>query len=200
MKKRIGILGGTFDPIHNGHILLAKNTYNQFALDEVLIMPSSNPPHKKDSTVLDSHHRCKMIQLAIKNEPGLTFSDIEIRRKGYTYTADTLTELIDVYGIIYFIIGADSLFQIEKWYHPEITMKLATLVVANRDHKQSSEINDQIDHLKRRYGAHIEILNEFESPYSSSQIRANVSKGISIKDMVPDAVEEYIINNRLYLD
>lgn len=200
MKKKIGILGGTFNPIHNGHILLAKNTCAQFNLDEILVIPSANPPHKREQPVLDISHRCEMVKLAIQNEPDLIFSDIEARRVGYSYTADTLTELKDVYDRIYFIVGADSLFLIDKWYHPEITMRIATLVVANRNHYQDSEIADQIRYLTDKYGAKIEILNAFDSPVSSSQIRANVSKGISIEGLVPKAVEEYITKNKLYLD
>lgn len=200
MKKNIGIMGGTFNPIHNGHILLAKNTCTQFNLDQILVMPSGNPPHKIGQDILDVEHRCEMVKLAIQNEPKLLFSDIETERTGYSYTADTLMQIKDIYNKIYFIIGADSLFSIEKWYHPEITMELATLVVANRDDHLSSEFNNQIKYLEDKYITHIEILPNFDSPISSSQIRSNVLNGISISDMVPKLVEDYITIHKLYLD
>lgn len=199
MKKNIGIMGGTFNPIHNGHILLALNTCDQFSLDEILVMPSGNPPHKKGQDILDINHRCNMVKLAIQNEPRLIFSDIEIKRSGYTYTADTLTQIKDIYDRIYFIIGADSLFSIEKWYHPEITMNLAILVVANRDEHPSSQFINQIKYLENKYNTHIETLPNFDCPISSSQIRSNIYNGISISNMVPKLVEDYIIQQNLYL-
>lgn len=198
MKKNVGILGGTFNPIHNGHIQLARKTLEQFELSEILIIPSANPPHKKDLNILDSFHRSEMIKLAIRNEDGMTFSDIEINRPGMTYTADTLTELSSKYSRIYFIIGADTLFLIEQWYHPEITMKLATLVVAGRDSMTDAEIEDRIDYLHKKYGADIKVLKNFDSPLSSSEIRNNIANGLSIKGMVPEAVEDYIYKNGLY--
>ena len=200
MKRNIGIMGGTFNPIHNGHLLLAKNTCVKFNLDQILVMPSRCPPHKKGQDILDVNHRCEMVKLAIENEPKLIFSDIEIKRDGYTYTADTLTEIKDLYNEINFIIGEDSLFNIQIWYHPEIMMKLATLVVAKRDDHQNNEFYDQIKYLEDKYNAHIKVLSNFDSPISSSQIRSNVLNGVSIKDMVPTSVEDYIINNKLYLD
>jgi len=200
MKRNIGIMGGTFNPIHNGHLLLAKNTCVKFNLDQILVMPSGHPPHKKGQDILDVEHRCQMVKLAIENEPKLIFSDIEIRRNGYTYTADTLTEIKDIYNQIYFIIGEDSLFNIPTWYHPEIIIKLATLVVAKRDDHLNNAFNNQIKSLEDKYNAHIEILSNFDSPISSSQIRLNIFNGVSIKEMVPTSVEDYIIDNKLYLD
>ena len=200
MKSNIGIMGGTFNPIHNGHLLLAKNTCVKFNLDEILVMPSGCPPHKKGQDILDIHHRCQMVDLAIENEPKLIFSDIEIKREGYSYTADTLTDIKDIYNKIHFIIGEDSLFNIQSWYQPEIIMQLATLVVAKRDDHLDGNFYDQIRYLEDTYNADIEVLPNFDCPISSSQIRLNVFKGISIKDMVPKAVEDYILSNKLYLD
>jgi len=200
MKRNIGIMGGTFNPIHNGHLLLAKNTCTKFNLDQILVMPSGCPPHKQGQDILAIHHRCQMVKLAVENEPNLIFSDIEIKRKGYSYTADTLTDIKDIYNKIYFIIGEDSLFNIQTWYHPEITMQLATLVVAKRDDHLDGKFYDQIKYLEDTYHVGIEVLSNFDCPISSSQIRSNVFNGISIKEMVPKSVEDYISNNKLYLD
>lgn len=197
MKKDIGIMGGTFDPIHNGHLSLARETLAQFNLDEILVMPSGNPPHKMGQQILDGIHRAEMVKLAIENEPKFTYSDYELTRTGYSYTADTLKELSNNYQNIYFIIGADSLFYIEKWYQPEIIFQLCTLVVANRNH-DINEFNQKISELQTNSGAKIEVINNFDCPFSSSEIRNNVSKGISIKGMVPENVEKYILKHHLY--
>ncbi len=198
MKKRIGIMGGTFNPIHNGHVQMAIQTYQQFQLDEVLVMPSGDPPHKRSQVVLDAGKRSDMVKLAIKGHPGLVFSDLEITRSGYSYTAETLQELKDLYEEIYFIIGADSLFSIEKWYHPEIIMKLCTLVVANRDRHPDAEFEKFIHYLTDKYQADIRILHVPDMPVSSSQIRENVVNGQSISDLVSPAVAAYIEANSLY--
>ena len=116
----IGIMGGTFDPIHNGHLLLGKQAYEEYKLDQIWFMPSGTPPHKKDHKVTDVKDRVAMVQLAIKKFPFFYCSDFEIQRPGNTYTAQTLQLLHQEYPKhrFYFIVGADSLYQIEKWYHP----------------------------------------------------------------------------------
>ena len=130
--RRIGIMGGTFDPIHNGHLAVGRQAYREYQLDEVWFMPSGHPPHKKDHAVTDAADRCAMTRLAIRNDPYFRFSDFEVRREGNTYTAQTLTLLRRQYPDVrfYFIIGADSLFEIESWYMPEKIMEQAVILVA----------------------------------------------------------------------
>ena len=121
---RIGIMGGTFDPIHNGHLQLGRQAREEYHLEQVWFMPSGQPPHKKDHAVTDAWTRLEMVRLAIAGQKGFSLSDFEIRRPGNTYTAQTLKLLSEAYpeNLFYFIIGADSLYDIEKWYRPDLVV------------------------------------------------------------------------------
>ena len=200
-KKKVGILGGTFDPIHIAHLILAENAWQQFQLDTVLIMPSGEPPHKADRLITSAEHRVRMLQLAIDDNKHFKLSTIEVEREGKTYTAETLTMLCENNPDCeyYFIIGADSLFQLEKWYHPEVIMRHAILLAAVRDDMQAPEVEAQMEHLKKKYHAQIYLLHTPDMSLSSSTIRERISKGESIKYMVPKDVEKYIYQNKLYL-
>lgn len=199
-KKKVGILGGTFDPIHIAHLILAENAWQQFELDTVLIMPSGDPPHKADKDVTPANHRTRMLQLAIDDNKHFKLSTVEIERAGKTYTAETLIELCkhNPDCEYYFIIGADSLFQIENWYHPEIIMSHAVLLAAVREQMDAAEVEEKIAQLKERYQADIRLLHTPNLSLSSSMIRKRVAEGASIKYMVPKDVEKYIYQNKLY--
>ena len=135
--KKIGIMGGTFDPIHSGHLMLGKQAYEEYDLDCVWYMPSRQPPHKKDHGITPAALRLEMVNLAVERTPFFSCSDFELRRKdGNTYTADTLRLLKEEYPDteFYFIVGADSIFDIEKWYHPELVMKLADFYKTSTDY------------------------------------------------------------------
>lgn len=200
-KKKVGILGGTFDPVHIAHLILAENAWQQFKLDTVLIMPSGEPPHKADRQISSAEHRVRMLQLAIDDNKHFKLSTIELEREGKTYTAETLAGLCEHNPDCeyYFIIGADSLLQIEKWYHPEIIMSHAILLTAVRDGLQTPEVEEQMMHLREQYHAQIYLLHTPDMSLSSSNIRERISKGESIKYMVPKDVEKYIYQNKLYL-
>lgn len=131
---RIGIMGGTFDPIHNVHLMLGIQAYREYHLDSVWYMPSKCPPHKSDHVVTSTKDRCEMVRQAVHPYPFMVFSDFELLREGNTYTADTLRLLHESYPEheFFFIIGADSLFNIEKWYHPEQVLTQAVFLVAGR--------------------------------------------------------------------
>lgn len=198
---RIGILGGTFDPIHNGHLWLGKKAYEQFGLDWIWFMPSGNPPHKKDREITAREMRRDMIKLAIRETPYFMCSDFELEREGNTYTAQTLTLLHKEYDShqFYFIIGADSLYQIEQWFHPEQVMSQATLLVAGRVYKREHRtLNEQITYLTDRYGANIYPIRFSEIDISSEQIRSAVEEGRSIGEYVPQTVGKYIMDHGLY--
>lgn len=197
----IGIMGGTFDPIHNGHLLLGRQAYMEYGLEQIWFMPSGNPPHKKDHVVTAVGDRLAMVRLALESYPYFVCSDFEIRRKGNTYTADTLKLLHETYPEhqFYFIIGADSLYQIEKWYHPDDVMKQAILLVANREYEQvSCSMEAQITYLKTRYGADIRPLHCEEIDISSKEVREWCAKGKSLHKYIPSKVEEYIRIHGLY--
>lgn len=202
MKNRIGILGGTFNPVHNGHLMLALSAYEQYNLNMVWVMVSPTPPHKSNSDILDISRRIDMVKLAICDySDRLMFSDYELKREGYIYTADTLTLLNNEYpdNEFYFIMGGDSLRDIEKWYKPQVVMEKAVILAAVRNDMNISAIVEQISYLENKYGADIRLLKTENIPISSTAIRNNIKNNIFITGMVPQNVEEYIKNNNLYI-
>ena len=198
---RIGIMGGTFDPIHNGHLQLGRQAKEEYALDQVWFMPSGQPPHKKDHKITDAKIRLEMVRLALEGQDVLMLSDFELRRPGNTYTAQTLSLLREEYpeDQFYFIIGADSLYDIEKWYHPEAVMAQAVLLVASRDwDKKHPTLEGQISHLSEKYGAKINILHCSKVHVSSEEIRRMVSQGKPLEGLLPERVVEYVKQHHLY--
>lgn len=199
----IGILGGTFDPIHNGHLLLGKQAYKEYHLQEIWFMPSGQPPHKKDHPVTAAEYRCEMVRLAIAGYPYFRLSEFEVNRSGNSYTAQTLMLLQEEYPEhrFFFIIGADSLYEIEHWYHPEDVMRQVTLLVANREYDQGTgSIDEQIRHLVNKYQARIHLLHCEEVDISSHELRDMAVRGKHLFKNVPGNVEDYIISHKLYQD
>lgn len=199
--KRIGIMGGTFDPVHNGHLLLGKQAYEEYELDEIWYMPSRQPPHKKDHLVTEAEDRLNMLYLALEDIPYCTVSEFEMGREGNTYTAQTMELLKKEFPDtkFFFIIGADSLFQLETWYHPEKVMELASLLVSGRECEESQvTMEQQIVHLKERFGASIQVLHNMEVDIASAEIRKRVAEGKSIIKDVPETVARYIETHGLY--
>ncbi len=199
MGKKIGIMGGTFNPIHNGHLLLAEAAWETFGLDGIIFMPSGNPYMKNASSILPGSERVHMIRLAIEGNPHFSLSDMEIRRKGPTYTCDTLKELKgqnpnDQY---YFIMGADSLLSLDSWKNPGLILQSCTVIVSARS-GTDGELRNAAQRLILRYGADIRILPERFIDISSSQIRRLAGEGSSIRYMVPEKVFAYITTKGLY--
>ena len=197
-RKKIGIMGGTFDPIHMGHLILGEQSYEQFQLDKVLFMPSGNPPHKRDRAGRASdNQRVDMVRLAIEDNPHFELSLAEMHETGYTYTYRTLEELKEYNPDTdyYFIIGADSLFAFDEWMEPERICRACTLVVAVRDHASYAELNREIQRLSARYNGNFALLDTMNIDVSSHQIRQWISKEKSLKYYVPDKVISYMIEN-----
>ncbi|MDO4328193.1 MAG: nicotinate-nucleotide adenylyltransferase [Lachnospiraceae bacterium] len=198
---KIGIMGGTFDPIHNGHLMLGRQALEEYQLDQIWFMPSGQPPHKKDHPVTDADIRCEMVKLALLGQSGFVFSDFEIRRPGNTYTAQTLALLHQEYPQheFYFIVGADSLYEIERWYEPERIMSQTVILAAGREYEGiHRSLKGQMNYLKEKYGAQIEYLHCREMDISSEEIRSLTAEGQSVKDLVPEAVFVYMEKNHLY--
>ncbi|MBQ2745882.1 MAG: nicotinate (nicotinamide) nucleotide adenylyltransferase [Lachnospiraceae bacterium] len=193
-KRKIGILGGTFNPIHIAHIQLAKAAYEQYDLEKVLIMVSPNPPHKAGKVIADVVHRNAMVKLAIKPYEYMKFSDFEQMREGFIYTAETLTLLNEKYpdNHYYFIVGGDSLDAIDKWYHPEIVLAKCTLLAAGRDDIYDDVLSARIKELNTRYNADIRMVKMPKHDISSTEVRAG-----ELED-VPLEVAQYIRDNDLY--
>lgn len=201
MAKQVGILGGTFDPIHYAHLILAEHAWEQFHLDTVLLMPNAEPPHKENKEITPAFHRSRMVQLAIEDNSHLKLSDFELEREGPTYTADTISLLCREHPECeyYFILGADSLFYIDKWYHPEQILENVTIIAAVRGDAQRKDLQKQIAVLNERCpSSHIEILDTPHIEISSTMIRENIRQGKTIKYYVPKDVEKYIYQQKLY--
>ena len=200
VQKRIGIMGGTFDPIHLGHLILAEQAMTQFDLDQVLFMPSSQPPHKSDRKVLDARHRQAMVLLAIRDNDRFSYSDLELCRTGYTYTSDTLRELNSLYpdSTIYFIMGADSLFAVDSWHEPQEIFNRAVILAANRMDLPGEQLQSQIQYLKERFHGSVGLIQMPDIAISSRDIRKKCSEGRPIRYYVPKAVWDYIEEHGLY--
>lgn len=198
--RKVGIMGGTFNPIHNGHLMLAKEALKQFSLDEVLFMPSGTSYMKADQKVESGHTRAEMTALAIQDNPHFTLSTMEIERAGNTYTYQTLERLKKEHPDTeyYFIVGADSLFHMAKWASPERIFANCCILVAIRDDRTIEEMEEQIDLISQRYNARILFMKTMRMDISSTDIRRKVAAGESIEDDVPESVRVYIGKRGLY--
>lgn len=199
--RREGIMGGTFNPIHYGHLFLAENALEQLALDKVLFMPSKNPPHKAKPDEVTDQQRVDMIALAIADNPKFELSTIEMEREGTTYTVDTLSLLTKEHTDTeyYFIIGADSLFQLTSWKNPQEISSLCTIVAANRDGVEEEKLIGQVEYLKGIYHANIILITMPTIQISSEVIRERIASNRSVRYWLPDTVMEYIMRNDLYV-
>ncbi|MCQ2496701.1 MAG: nicotinate-nucleotide adenylyltransferase [Lachnospiraceae bacterium] len=207
---KIGIMGGTFNPIHVSHVMLGAQAKNLFGLDKVLFMPSKNPPHKDGSGLISDLDRANMVKLAIEGNEGLEFSDFEYKREGLTYTSDTLDLLTRENPDVkyYFIIGGDSIAYFDKWHLPaEILSKSALLVTQRADmsreetFSQIKRIRDLFSYTNEDGSLYIPEIHYLTAPamdLSSSAIRCAVACGIPISGMVSKNVEEYILSHSLY--
>ncbi|NLP14826.1 MAG: nicotinate-nucleotide adenylyltransferase [Clostridium sp.] len=202
-EKRVGILGGTFDPIHIGHLIMAEHIREEFKLNKVIFIPSGNPPHKKLQTVTDAEHRYNMVSEALKGNPYFEESRIEINRKGYTYTIDTLNDLKQQNKDnihMFYIIGADVLFDLLTWKDYEKVFKTCEFISALRPGKDRDGFRERIKYLERKFSAKIHEAYISLIEVSSTMIRERVKENKSIRYLVPEAVEDYIKTNRLYLE
>lgn len=205
---KVGIMGGTFNPIHLGHIKLAQTAYEQLKLDTVWFMPSKTPPHKDSKDIVPQEDRVAMINLAIKDFNHFQFSDIELTRDGTTYTSYTMEYLHSLanndknyYNDYYFIIGADSLYNIETWNRPEVLFQLTSFAVACRDDVDINSLTYQCNYLKNKYKANIFIINMDKIDISSSYIRHHYrTKGLDYdySNYIHPDVHTYILKNELY--
>ncbi len=201
-KRKIGIMGGTFNPIHYGHLLLAETAYYQFDLDEILIMPTKNTYYKNMSSLENEQHRVNMVSLAIEDNEHFVLSKEEINREGTTYTVETLENLTaqNPNCQYFFIMGADSLYHIESWREPEKILAMATIVVAGREsYGTGSSLFSQIEYLENKFDAKIKPLHSPVMEISSNDIRRRVREGESIRYLLPQKVADYIREQGLYL-
>lgn len=200
-NKRIGIMGGTFDPVHIGHLILGEKAYEQLALDKVVFMPSGNPPHKKNRKGrATDEQRVEMVRRAILSNPHFELSLMEMHENGYTYTYHTLERLKEQNPDTdyYFIIGADSLYNFETWMEPARICQSCTLVVAVRDHTTVEEMQAEMNRLSTKYNGNFLMLNTLNIDISSETIRAWIRARKSVRYYLPDEVISFISENNIY--
>ncbi len=199
-KKRLGILGGTFDPIHTGHICLAQAVHKYLQLEKVVFIPAYIAPHKVGMDCASAVDRYNMTALAVEKYPYFTVSDLEIKRCGISYTIDTIMEMQQLYPeyVLYFIIGADSVPLLYTWRRIEQLLQMITFVAAGRP-----GYGHVIEKACRQLGTaakdKIILLDTPEYAVSSTDIRRRVKKGESLESLVPASVEKYIYGHGLYL-
>lgn len=193
-------MGGTFNPIHIGHLILAEQAYEQYKLDCVLFMPSKKPPHKPNQELESDIHRKKMVELSIQDNSHFILSTLELERDSTTYTVDTMRELKknNPNTEYYFIIGGDSLFQLETWREPAEIMKHTRILAASRYHIPNQEIQNQIDYLKKTYQGWISLLEIPTIDISSKMLRHSLQIGKSVTYYMKESVIEYIRKHNLY--
>lgn len=191
MQKRVGILGGTFNPIHNGHLLIAEQAREQANLDEVWFMPAHIPPHKAAGNLISATHRLQMVQLAISDHPAFHSLDIELKREGRSYTVDTMEELTSRYSSysFFFIVGGDMLEILPKWYRFEDLIKLVHFIGFSRPGTNYDE------KLLQPYVTFVDVP---KWDISSTDIREKANQSRSLRYLVPPVVECYIKEHKLY--
>ena len=198
---KIGIMGGTFDPIHSGHLMLGRFARDLFTLDEIWFMPNGTPPHKSNESIESrTKHRVEMVKRAISNEKDFVLQLYEVENHEVNYSYLTMEHFREVYPEheFYFIIGADSLFNIEKWKCPERLLKTCVILAAYRDGKNKKEMDGQIAYLNEKYEADIRLLSTPNVDISSSEIREKLKSYEDVSDVMPACVYEYILQNQLY--
>jgi len=197
---KIGVLGGTFDPIHQGHLVIAEEVVTRLNLAEILFVPAGQPWLKMDYPVSAAEHRVQMVRLAIAGKPGFKLSTMEIERAGPTYTVDTIAQLQAQLGAgaeLFFILGWDNLNELPQWREPARLVKLCHLVAVPRPNYPLPGLNSLEAVIPGLTSSTI-ILDTPEIDISASEIRQQVAQGLSISHLVPEQVDKYIREHRLY--
>jgi nicotinate-nucleotide adenylyltransferase len=192
-KRRLGVLGGTFDPIHSGHLILAEQLKEELRLEKVIFIPSANPPHKENHSISSAKDRLQMVRIAIQDNPDFSISDLELKRKGKSYTIDTLTQLQRLCrgSELFFLLGSDVIDEFPTWKEPDTIFQKVKVVIALRP--GFDRINPENRFVKKSLMVPISGLN-----ISSTQIRKRVRTGKSIRYLVPPGVEQFIRSKKLY--
>lgn len=199
VMQKIAVFGGTFNPVHNGHLHLADNFYKIINADKLLFIPTYVPPHKAPLELASSKDRLEMCRIAAEGTP-FDVSDIEIKRGGESYTSDTLKSLKKIYGnnsSFYLILGEDMFITLEKWHEPEIIYSLATLCAAPRSKMGYDNLMHYAVKLRGK-GADVLIADIEYLPISSTQVRLAAKKDKNLSEYVPKGVADYISKKHLY--
>lgn len=202
MMKKIGILGGTYNPIHIGHLLLAEAAMNDAGLEQVWFIPAGKSYMKQEAAVLPAMERYHMVQLAVQGNPRLRCLDAEVCREGNTYSYETMEQLRESYPDVEFsfLLGADCLFTIENWKCPERIFASCSILAAVREGADITAMEQKQAELVKRFGAQITLLPFRHMEISSTEIRQMIMAGKSIRYLVPELVNGYITDRGFYKD
>ncbi len=202
MNKKIGIMGGTFDPPHIGHLTMAEFVRKSLNLSEIWFIPTGKIPHKSTKETASAFHRLNMVKLAVEGNDNFFVNDTEVVRDSFSYTFETLEELKGKYPDIEFtfIVGADSLDYMEKWKEPQRIFRCCKIAAVNRPGISNDKIAEKKKMLGNAYNGVIEIINMPPVDVSSTQIRKMIREGKSVTQFVPEKVIEYIKHNNIYKD
>ena len=197
----IGVLGGTFDPIHVGHLLVAEEARARLDLTETLFVPAGQPWLKLNNVISPAEHRVEMVRLAIAARPYFKLSTMEIERAGPTYTVDTIAELRAQLGAgdeLFFILGWDNLNQLPQWHEPSRLVKMCRLVAVPRVDSPTPDL-DSLEAAIPGLSGKVILLDAPRIDINASEIRRRVARGLSIAQLVPEPVERYIKQHKLYV-
>lgn len=200
-NRKVGIMGGTFDPIHLGHLVVANEALNMYKLDEIIFIPAGNPPHKT-GIIASSMDRYLMTVMATLSNEKFSVSDIEIKKLDKSYTLNTLNILMNLYEHteFYFITGTDAIIDLPNWHEPEKLLNLCKFIAVSRPGISKEVVESRIMEIKNKYKGDIELLQVPMLQISSTEIRNRFKRGISAKYMLSESVEHYIIKHKLYLE
>lgn len=198
--KRIGVLGGTFDPVHLGHKALGEAAIKEARLDKLIIMPAKVQPFKRDKRTADEHHRKAMAELAFSGNQSVEVSDYEINNSIISYTYDTFRYLKEAYpqDKLYFIMGTDSFLQLQSWYKGTYLLEHCALLVSVRPGYKQEELEKKILEYKQKYNTEVIKIHTEMPDVSSTEVRARISCGTQVSDLISEEVERYIKANGLY--
>ncbi len=199
--ERIGVFGGSFDPVHMGHLTIAQDAVEQLELDRLIFIPAAIPPHKQEKALAEGRHRFEMIQLATESNLSFEVSDMELLRGGVSYTFDTMAQVQAEHpgSELFFIVGLDSLTILHSWKNVEQLLEMCTIVPFARGGEDPAKVAAQIqlsNHWKTKLLERLIRIHEVE--ISASEIRMRLAEGLSIRYLVPPEVEMYIAEHHLY--
>lgn len=200
--RKVGIMGGTFDPIHFGHLVIAEEIRCEYHLEKILFIPAGIPPHKSDFKVSECKHRYFMTLLATITNPYFEVSKIEIDSEEVSYTINTIKKLKEIYQEnteLYFITGADAICELDTWKNVGELLQMVNFIAATRPGLDSEFVDERIKELQTKYKAYIRKINVPALAISSTEIRNKVKEQQSIKYLLPESVEYYIYKHNLYL-
>lgn len=197
---KTGVFGGTFNPVHKGHIMLAEYCMDSVGLDRIIMIPTAVPPHKISNNLASENDRLNMCKLACRGKENFFVSDIEIKRQGKSYTYETLTQLKEIYpdDHLYTIMGADMFLTLNRWKNPEIIFEKSSIITIPRDEENKHELENFYNKVLKAMGASSVILPNPVMSVSSTFIRENLDNFNLISDMLDKGVFDYIIKNNLY--